>query len=230
LLGKPSFWLSENPEGDKNFFAHKDNCFVQTKVPTEQVEKIRRLESLKFNLIDTNLTFEACIHQFNKISKTPDSFSIRFARAKDRKEISEIAQTSFSFSRFHLDPSVPNKTANQIKREWAENYFNGQRGEFMVVAVADDHLAGFCQILHRGDILIIDLIAVQPSHRQKGLAEAMISFLGYQIQEKLKKLKAIRVGTQISNLPSIALYEKIGFRILSSEYVFHYHGKPDTEL
>lgn len=224
-MGKPALRLILSLDGDRNNKSSKDDCFAYTKVPTNQIANIHGIESLNFNLIDTNLTYEIPINQMPQEFNVPDGYSIRFARPDDRKEIGDISENNFRFSRFHLDPSVGTKTANQIKRAWAENYFNAKRGDFMVVAVADQHPVGFTQVLHSGDMLTIDLIAVQSSYHGQGLGGAMISFLSSRIQDKVESLKRIRVGTQISNLPSISLYEKMGFRIFSSEYVFHHHGK-----
>ena len=35
--------------------------------------------------------------------------------------------------------------------------------------------------------------------------------------------KTVRVGTQIANIPSLRLYESLGFRIADTHYVLHYH-------
>ena len=32
------------------------------------------------------------------------------------------------------------------------------------------------------------------------------------------------VGTQVANIPSVRLYETLGFRLTAARYVFHYHG------
>lgn len=228
-MGKPALRLDLNTERDKKNQYYEGNCFAYTKVPTNQISYIHGIESLNFKLIDTNLTYEMSIKRIPKELNVSDGYSIRFAQPDDRKKIGDISEKSFGFSRFHLDPLVCNKTANQIKRAWAENYFKGERGEFMVVALTDKHPVGFTQVLVRGDTLIIDLIAVQSSHHGQGFGGAMISFLSSRIQERYDGVGKIRVGTQIANFPAISLYEKMGFSILSSDYVFHHHGKLELE-
>ena len=74
--------------------------------------------------------------------------------------------------------------------------------------------------MSKDDALIIDLIAVEPSHQGNGLATAMIKFAA----DYCGKWQRMLVGTQVSNIPSIRTYEKLGFRMCGSSYVFHYHG------
>ena len=95
----------------------------------------------------------------------------------------------------------------------------------MIVACYKDQPVGFCQILLKNTSdLVIDLIAVDSQHHGNGLASAMINFLINQIAQSLSDQTKIIVGTQISNLPSLCLYQKLGFKIISSDYVFHHHS------
>jgi ribosomal protein S18 acetylase RimI-like enzyme len=134
----------------------------------------------------------------------------------------EVARKNFVYSRFHLDRAVPNVLADKIKAEWVGNYFLGKRGDEMVVALVDERVVGFLQLLRRNENLIIDLIAVDASQRRKGIARDMIAYAESQYDD----CSHIVVGTQVANIPSIRLYEKIGFRLRSSKYVFHYHNLP----
>ena len=91
----------------------------------------------------------------------------------------------------------------------------------MVVAEDKGCISGFLQLLHGVDgALIIDLIAVDQNYRHTGVAQKMISFA---MQNCETKKEVVRVGTQIANLPSIALYLKMGFCFSTAQYVFHHH-------
>ena len=91
----------------------------------------------------------------------------------------------------------------------------------MAVAVVGGRVVGFLQPLHSKDgILTVDLIATDNEQRRKGIASDMIAF----IENESNGASKVRVGTQISNTPSLRLYEKLGFRVSSSHYVFHYHS------
>jgi ribosomal protein S18 acetylase RimI-like enzyme len=132
----------------------------------------------------------------------------------------EVAGRSFKYSRFHLDRAIPAELANKIKAAWVGNYFAGRRGQQMVIALVEGTIGGFVQLLYSQDkILTIDLIAVAENQRRKGIAGDMIAFA----EAECGPFEHIRVGTQIANIPSMRLYEKLGFRVTEAHYVFHYH-------
>lgn len=193
-----------------------ENVFVYAKIRVNDADKISFLEKLGFNLVDTNIVFERVID--DRIQDTGLS-NIRFAVPEDRQRVRELAASSFSFSRFHLDPLLPDDKANEIKASWAENFFFSGRGDGMVVSSIEGKIAGFLQLLYSGEDLIIDLIAVDKAFRRKGIASGMITYA----QRSLKGFKKVRVGTQLANIPSIRMYENLEFIFSGASYVFHYH-------
>src|SRR5207249_33706 len=117
------------------------------------------------------------------------------------------------FSRFHLDPLVDNAIANRIKHSWIESYLEGRRGEKLLVAVIGNMPVGFLAVLSNekdeAPSRTIDLIAVDSAHRRKGIAEVLIRHL---VEDSRHRFQNLFVGTQVANVPSIRLYEKLGFR------------------
>ena len=89
----------------------------------------------------------------------------------------------------------------------------------MVIALLDDEPVGFLQLILKYRELFIDLIGVDKNAQGKGLASAMIKYAEENIIHT-----CIKVGTQIGNFPSIKLYQKLGFVLNGSDYVFHYHS------
>ena len=61
------------------------------------------------------------------------------------------------------------------------------------------------------------MIAVKADAQGQGAGKAMIAKLQ-------KRHDVVRVGTQLANKNSIALYEKMGFHFDNASYVLHYHG------
>ena len=126
---------------------------------------------------------------------------------------------------FHQDKRVSNDDADRIKQVWVENLFFRNPWNYMIVACYKDQPVGFCQILLKNNSdLVIDLIAVDSRHHGIGLASAMINFLMNQIAQSLSDNTKIIVGTQISNLPSLSLYQKLGFEDNFFGLCFHYHS------
>jgi ribosomal protein S18 acetylase RimI-like enzyme len=205
-------------EENKELFEiiNKKNVFIYSKIPSTSIKQTKLLEKLKFNLIDTNIVFEKDIFSQNKKYQ----HKIRFAKKNDEKNVKELSGKSFRFSRFHLDEQIPNKLANEIKFKWVENFFKGNRGDNMILAIVDNNIVGFLLILEKKKSIFIDLIALDEKHRGKQIGEEMIAFAENNFKDKDK----IIVGTQIANTPSIRFYEKCGFRVIETYYVFHYHN------
>jgi ribosomal protein S18 acetylase RimI-like enzyme len=194
-------------------------CFVYCKVPAAQMRTAHALEGNGFRLVDTLLTLERPMSP-----PVPGNGNARLSEPEDRLSVTQVARESFSFSRFHADPKIEREVANQIKADWAGNFFSGQRGDAMIVAEAQHRIVGFLQLLIPAQTLIIDLIAVHPSHRRQGYAAAMIACA----QRHFSNLAAIRVGTQAANIPAVRMYERLGFRLMAAHYVLHYHGPEQT--
>lgn len=216
LVGKPAYVLKGTFDDLTKQDLPKDKIFIWTKISVNESAKLDCLQKLGFYIVDTNIQLSLN----TKMSDTKNT-NIRFANSTDEQAIKDLAKTSFKYSRFHLDPQISEKVASKIKEEWAGNYFNGNRGKWMVVAEYNSKVVGFLQILSKSDnIIIIDLIAVNEKNRGKGFAKDMIS---YAFINCLHNDGKIEVGTQITNIASLDLYTKLGFRISSSSYVLHMH-------
>ena len=223
ILKRNVYRLSMNDEFMKSaqdgFFQKEFSrpVFIYSKVGPTDVPHIAFLERHGFHLADTQVSFEKAITS----SRQPkDRMPIRFAIPRDERQIMELARRNFTYSRFHMDPNISHDAANEIKAKWVQNFFLGKRGDKMVVALMDGRIVGFIQLLWTADQpLIIDLIATDRDYQRRGIAKKMIAFA----ESNCSGIRRIRVGTQLSNLPSIGLYEGLGFKIFETRHVFHYH-------
>ena len=192
--------------------------FAYAKLKAGDIAAVSQLADVGFRVVDTALTFDGIITG----SRTTD---VRFAVQADREFVSRIAAHAFRFSRFHLDPLVPNGVADAIKSSWVTNYFEGKRGDGVVVAERDNHVIGFLQLLWaNSDRLVIDLIGIAPAWQGQGIGRAMIQFAAQHGTGNGLVPATMTVGTQAANTPSVRLYESLGFRKTSAQYVMHFHG------
>lgn len=207
----------ENLAKLKNLQSKK--VFLYAKVPVDDLQSVKVLEDRRFHLVDTNVILEKFL---SREARLTGRVSLRLAEPKDEIPLVALARKSFQFSRFHLDSHFSKETADHIKGEWVRNYFQGRRGQNMVVAVLNRGPKGFLQLIEiKKDVLMIDLIATAKDMRNKGVACDMIQFAQSHCGRGFKRMA---VGTQITNVASLCLYEKLGFQMKESFYVFHYHG------
>ena len=195
----------------------REDIFLSCKIPSDAVRLAGLLETSGFRLVDSNVSFRKPTSP-GRCRAWPGT--IRRAEPGDEAAVRAIAARELVRNRFHLDPLIPASTAARLKSDWAGNYFNGLRGEAMVVAERDGAVAGFLQLLVRDAALIIDLIAVDGAQRRQGAAAAMIA----HAETSFPDCTDIRVGTQLVNTASINFYCAQGFGFSGSSYVFHHHG------
>lgn len=217
LLERPSLRLVSR--GNTEATLPPGTFFATAKLPAHAVAEARRFGDVGFRVVDTALTFAAAASAIS----ADHHVDLRMAAPEDRAAVAAIARDGFRFSRFHLDPHIPASLAGRIKAAWADNFFAGRRGDAMVVAVNEGAVAGFLQLLRpASDRLIIDLIAVKAPWRSQGLARAMIGHAA-----RAMGAAELVVGTQAANVPSVRLYEGLGFRLTGAQLVLHHHGGSD---
>jgi ribosomal protein S18 acetylase RimI-like enzyme len=186
------------------------------RVDVAETEAVARLTSQGFAVVDVNLTFA---HRGDRRTVSSDVFAAP-ARAEQAGALVDIAGRCFRFSRFHLDPRLPGELADRIKREWIRSYVEGRRGVELLAAVDDDAPVGFLAVLESGDARIIDLVGVAPEAQGRGAGRALVSTF---VERHSAPGRELRVGTQAANVPSIRLYESLGFSLVAAAYVLHLH-------
>jgi len=221
VMGRQVWRVEHGTEGEPfSRLAGPGSFFAYAKVPVGEIGTVSRFTDAGFRLVDTALSFEG------KIGGDAVDGGIRFARPEDRGSVAAIAAGAFRYSRFHLDPLVPRTLAAAIKSAWAANYFDGKRGDGMIVAERDDRVVGFLQLLWSSpDHLVIDLIGVEPASQGRGIGREMILYAARHGTGNGRAPSRIAVGTQAANVPSVRLYESLGLRLTAAQYVLHHHGK-----
>lgn len=200
--------FEESPQG---------GAWAYSKIATTDLRSLNYILSKGFFLVETATLFRKPVSQEKPVSVQ----GVRFALDDDEDQVRDIALHSFSHSRFHVDPFIDDSLANKIKENWVGNFFTGERGTHMVVAHHEGEIAGFLLLIVSSSDVVIDLIAVSSKYRKMGYAKKMILFAENQFRD----CDVVRVGTQIDNAESIALYTSLGFAFDEASYVVHYHSK-----
>ncbi len=204
--------------------AGQDPAFFSAKIPTSDVVAVANATRAGFSVVDVNVTFDwarmPAAGVDNADGQATD-MAIEIANPGDTAAIEHVAARCFTFSRFHLDPDIGVDLANEIKRQWAGNACRG-RASAVYVTRGPGGIAGFLAVLEsRSDVgtdAIIDLVGVAASHQGRGAGRALSRTFIDQWRGRADRL---RVGTQISNIPAMRLYESLGFRVAETAYVLH---------
>lgn len=207
LLGKAAYHVAPDVTNitETGFYDSKANLMSQ----------VGALARLGFDPIVTEVALERRpIASIMEKTKTPT----RAATPADQAAVKLIAGKTFSFDRFHRDPKIGKAVADEIKRQWVGNFFDGKRGTHMIVVERDGKVVGFSQCICRDGVLITDLMGVDPAYLGRGAGRDLMRGALTTIEHKVA-----RVGTQIDNLASLALYTSLGYRMMDSRVVCHYH-------
>jgi spore coat polysaccharide biosynthesis protein SpsF len=187
---------------------------VSCRLPEEDAAAIRALEAAGFRRVETLVTMRRSLEGGD--AEPPPG--VRRAMPGDRDAVVEIARTAFGFDRFHADPRVPRALADRLKAAWAANGLAG-RAELALVAEEAGEVAGFNLLLKDGEEAVIDLIAVAPGFRGRGVGRRLVlaGLAGYA-----GRARAVRAGTQADNRPSLKLYGSLGFAPAARRATLHW--------
>lgn len=209
VLGRPAYAV-DRPVGEAS------PGFYYAKVPVDEVERVRELTEDGFAVVDVNVTLAR--EPGTDAPAAPPS--VAPARRDHHEALLEIAGSCFRYSRFHLDPQLPNELADRVKRQWVRSYVDGRRGVELLAAVEDGAPVGFLAVLEQDGALVIDLIGVAAAAQGRGFGGALVAAF---VARHGAGGRRLLVGTQIANVPSLRLYAAHRFAVASSTYVLHRH-------
>lgn len=229
VLRTPTFSVEELPavaagaaiEVAKHAAARSAGLYY-AKLDTARVDLVRELGHAGFSVVDVNVTLERKTDTFAPAADP--RVEVRESTTAEGERLIEIAGTSFRYSRFHLDPSIARDQADAVKREWVRSYVRGIRGDALLVATSGGEPVGFLAALSGEDsenrTAVLDLIGVLPEKQGRGVGRALVAAFVSRYSETHERL---RVGTQVANVPSLALYARCGFVVTRTQYVMHWH-------
>lgn len=179
----------------------------------------QKIESSKVQLVDTKLTFSKQLQHSNFVETNEVSI---FKKDKDDFEkIEKLALQSGKYSRFKIDSNFMNNEFELLYKKWIRNSIYEEKALEVAIFKDKEEILGFLTLEKKSDSLCdISLVAVDQYARGKKIGTKLINFA---ISQGVQKgFKDIQVVTQLENLPAKNLYEKCGFQISKTEYIYHY--------
>lgn len=186
------------------------------RAPAEQLTVARAAEAGGLRLVDVSVDLATTVAARHTI--TPIGSEVRAATPADLDVLRSIAETAFERSRFSTDPFFSDDQVVGFHRQWITNLCDGL-AKAVLVAESSDEIVGFTSCAVQADgIGRIPLIATSESHRRQGVGRTLVeSSLRWF---SAAGLKTVRVKTQASNYPALAMYHRAGFTVAASELTF----------
>jgi dTDP-4-amino-4,6-dideoxy-D-galactose acyltransferase len=219
---------------DSNFFgytvgrydleSHKSFNFSKFKENTPRYKLVylfadKKIVSSKLQLADTKITYVKKLEHSNLEDSNKVSI---FIKGKDDFEtIEKLALQSGKYSRFNNDLNFKNNEYELLYKKWIRSSIYEEKALEVTIYKENEEILGFLTLEKKSDSLCdIGLLAVNEIARGKKIGTKLINFA---ISQGVKKgFKEIQVVTQLDNLPAKCLYEKFGFKISKTEYIYHY--------
>lgn len=221
IFGGPVYELKFSPQADRYEFERVTCNIAKVKPkliscrlsPELSANLAPSLREIDFRHVETLST----LSQRTGSAETKSTV-VELGTENDIDEICKISAKAFIYDRFHADPKVANRIADEIKRQWARNAVL-DRAEKVLIVRSGGVIQGFCACLRTESRAVIDLIAVSPAVCGQGIGSLLLAGVFYEYKGVVSE---IHVGTQVSNKPSLRLYRRFGFEEIKRVETYHW--------
>jgi dTDP-4-amino-4,6-dideoxy-D-galactose acyltransferase len=166
-------------------------------------------------LVDVKVTYGSTLPDASALVPAPPATQL--TRAKTVTPMLErLAVQSGEHSRFKLDTRISTAHFETLYTQWLQRTLD--QGVVWVAATGSESLGLLAYAGYEG-YASIELLAVSPSARRRGIGQFLVQVAKHHAQEQ--GYSWLQVVTQGANQPARTLYERCGFQLLRSEHVYH---------
>lgn len=223
--------INEFNEGFEDLVNDLRNVGVKliiSRVPSDNVVLVNRLEELNFRIKDTQLTFMhdlKGIDAFQKDLINKENIKVVLAKKEDVNDVGKIALQSFKgYGHYSANKMLDPIKSNEIYEDWAKkSCIDKNVADYMFVAKLNNKIGGFLslKIVNDGSHIygIQHLGAVDKDYRNMDIFRLLIKkCLMVGIANNHNWQQTFLLST---NIPVMRSYIKIGFKISGSNYTMH---------
>jgi dTDP-4-amino-4,6-dideoxy-D-galactose acyltransferase len=153
-----------------------------------------------------------------------DSEIIEFDSVKHKfDELLNLAFLSGKFSRFRLDQEFKANEFERLYRQWIESALLDSETT-VLVHVEDETITGFVSVETKPNKAArIGLIAVSEDFQGRRIGLKLVQAACSMANQKGNTV--LEVVTQAENQAAVSLYQKSGFSLISSTFIYHYRNQ-----
>ena len=197
---------------------------LSLRIDGAEYENLHMLEEDGFRLIDCSLKLGAKIQP--GFSDGPPDVSVRPYAPADRKRVIEIAKSEHPDNHFNNEPAFKPRATRELFGAWVERCLDGLAAHVFVVESESEGVLGFVTYLVSRalnekmglGLVILDYAVLAPEARGRGIGSAM---MGQSLASLSAEFSQVELRTSHKNCAALSLYTKYGFRVLSSDFIFH---------
>lgn len=168
--------------------------------------------SIHAPLMDIKVTYSKFIKKTSLINEV-----IQFNINKHNyNQLLELTYQSGHDSRFLKDPSFGLFQFKRLYKQWIDNSIDDNE-TLILIYPNKENIEGFVTVNKNKKYAQIGLISVKPNSHGKGIGKKLIQAVENHLNDGLKLV----VATQETNKGACKFYEKLGFRLEKTEYIYH---------
>jgi dTDP-4-amino-4,6-dideoxy-D-galactose acyltransferase len=201
-------------ETDKDLrFGQFDLVYVFSDFPLED----KQVQKQRLRLVDKKITFE-----YEVGSETTEDLSQQISSyfSGNDDKIVALGIQSGIHSRFRIDPHFKEGSFEKLYTTWMRRSIERQIADEVLAYHINNEIAGVITLKLSSPKVIIGILAVDTAHRGKKIGRQLVdaarSFC------KQNNASILEVATQLANKEACKFYERCGFEIQKTEYIYHY--------
>lgn len=197
----------------------RDNAFriVSCRLSHEQLQASMFLERNSFRFVEMVLHPIVALPAYQV---TDTGMVVEEVGEAELPAVVAMAEGSFGFERYHVDPRLDPKLADIRYGRWTRNSFFDARQVLLKISVEGVTVAFFVVENKEDGTVYWHLTAVNPAYHGKGLGHRIwMTMIGHH---KAAGVTGIRTTIAARNSPVLNLYSKLNFRFVPPEMTFHW--------
>lgn len=197
---------------------------VSLRIDGNEFENLHLLESAGFRLIDVSVKMSSEIKSTAR--SAPAGIRIRPYQEGDREQVVRISGDAHTFNHFFNDERLEREATRALFRAWVERCIDSLAKHVFVAEDETQGVVGFVTYLVNERlnrelgvrVVVLDYVVLDSSFQGRGLGPVLME---HSLQSLAKEYDQVELRTSHNNYPALALYNRYGMRIVSTDFQLH---------
>lgn len=191
---------------------------VSCRLGEQQLAESMFLEEKKFRFVE--MVLHPIMHGLPNLRLPDDVLVIQIAGRKDIPLIQSMAERSFRYERFHVDPRLDSHLANQRYGRWIQTSDDNPRQQLLKINDCGNLVGFFLVEMMGGNQVYWHLTAIAPEYQGKGYGKRV--WQAMLLHHQKQGLMVVSTTISARNVPVLNLYSQLRFRFQPPEITLHW--------
>lgn len=191
---------------------------ISCRLPQDQLTSSMFLESRGFRFVE--MVLHPTFGRLRTLPVLKTELRVEPVRADEVAIVASLAERSFGFERYHVDPRINSKLADKRYGKWIHNSFHDEKQILLKITRLND-LVGFFVVENKSDGMVYwHLTATNPDFKGQKMGTEIWKAMMFYHRDAGKQ--SILTTISARNTPVLNLYSKLNFRFFPPEMTLHW--------